>query len=324
MKQKAKDLCEHLIFMAKNRESYYDNKFPGNSCQIHERGVISADCIGLVKGIINAPDIWKKLKPVGYHAPVGLDNGAIIDDYNEEGILRHCTGVSPYFQNIQPGEYLYMAGHAGMFCGEFEHAGGVCNTVECTTDFGDNGITSSYLDPASGRRYDHKNGTEWRSWERHGKLSDYIEYDDTFVDVIYQVYDDVKRVWLETVEGISDYAGIYGHDVDCVSAAFYGADLYYKVHTWKGDEYEKYNNSVWLPEVKNRLDYAGIEGRPIDAFMIRSGSSQYKIRYRAHLRKRDLWLDWVDGYSEKDPENGYAGIIGEPIDALQMQAIKLQ
>lgn len=324
MKQKAKDLCEHLIFMAKNRESYYDDKFPGNSCEIHERGVISADCIGLVKGIINAPDIWKKLKPVGYHAPVGLDHGAIIDDYNEEGILRQCTGVSPYFPNIQPGEYLYMAGHAGVFCGEFEHTGGVCNTVECTTDFGDNGITSSYLDPASGRRYDHKGGTEWRSWERHGKLSDYIEYDNSFVDVIYQVFDDVKRTWLEAVEGTSDYAGIYGHDVDCVSAAFYEADLYYKVHTWKGDEYEKYNNSEWLPEVKNRNDYAGIKGRPVDAFMIRCDSSKYKISYRVHLRKKDLWLDWVEGYNEKDPENGFAGIIGEPIDALQMKIIKIK
>ena len=237
--------------------------------------------------------------------------------------MQHCSGVSPYFQNIQPGEYLYMAGHAGIYCGEFDD-GGICNTVEYTTDFGDNGITSSYLDPASGRRYDHKNGTEWRSWERHGKLSDYIEYSDTFVDVIYQVYDDVERTWLETVEGISDYAGIYGHDVDCVSAAFYGGDLYYKAHTWHGDSEEIYPDSVWLPEVKNRLDYAGIEGRPVDAFMIRCGSSKYKIRYRAHLRTKDLWLEWVEGYNEKDPENGYAGIIGEPIDALQMQMIKLQ
>ena len=320
MKQKAKDLCEHLIFMAKNRESYYDNSFPANCCQIHERGVISADCIGLVKGIINDPDIWKRLKPSGYY----VTPGTTIPDWSEEMILQHCTGVSPYFQNIQPGEYLYMAGHAGMFCGEFEHAGGICNTVECTTDFGDNGITSSYLDPASGRRYDHKNGTEWRSWERHGKLSDYIEYDNSFVDVIYQVFDDVKRTWLEAVEGTSDYAGIYGHDVDCVSAAFYEADLYYKVHTWKGDEYEKYNNSEWLPEVKNRNDYAGIKGRPIDGFMIRCDSSKYKISYRVHLRKKDLWLDWVDGYSEKDPENGFAGIIGEPIDALQMKIIKIK
>lgn len=321
MKQKAKDLCEHLIFMAKNRESYYSDAYPANCCQIHDRGVISADCIGLIKGIINDPDIWKKLKPSGCF----VKPGQIIGDWSEEEILSHCSNVSPYFKDVQQGEYLYMAGHAGIFCGDFEHAGGICNVVECTTDFGDNGITSSYLDPASGRRFDHKGGTEWRAWERHGKLSDYIEYEKSeFGDVIYQVYDDVNRTWLEAVEGVNDYAGIFGSDVDCVSAAFYEADLYYKVHTWQGDSSEYYDSSEWLPEVKNRNDYAGIKGHPIDGFMIRCDSSRYQINYRAHLRKKNLWLEWVNGYDEKDPENGYAGIIGDPIDALQMKIIKIK
>ena len=320
MKQKAKDFCEHLIFMAKNRESYYDNSFPANCCQIHERGVISADCIGLVKGLINDPDIWKKLKPAGYY----VTPGQVIPDTSEQGILDLCSGVSNNFSHIVPGEYLYMAGHAGVYCGEFEHAGGICNVVECTTDFGDNGITSSYVD-GSGRRFDHKGGTEWRSWEKHGKLSKYIEYDKKeFVDVIYQVFDDINRTWLEAIEGVEDYAGIYGSDVDCVSAAFYEADLYYKVHTWKGDRSEYYDSSEWLPEVKNRLDYAGIKGHPIDAFMIRCDSSKYSINYRVHLRKKNIWLEWVNGYNVKDQDNGYAGIIGEPIDALQIKAIKLK
>jgi len=323
MKQKAKDFCEHLIFMAKNRESYYDKSFPANCCQIHDRGVISADCIGLVKGLINDPDIWKKMKPAGYYVyPTGKDR--IIPDANEHGILDLCSGVSNNFLHLVPGEYLYMAGHAGIYCGEFEHAGGICNVVECTTDFGDNGITSSYVD-SSGRRYDHKGGREWRSWEKHGRLSKYIEYDKKeFVDVIYQVYDDINRTWLEPVEGVEDYAGIFGSDVDCVSAAFYGADVYYKVHTWKGDRSEYYDSAEWLPEVKNRLDYAGIKGHPIDAFMIRCGDSKYSINYRVHLRKQNVWLEWVNGYNEKDMENGFAGIIGEPIDALQMKVIKLK
>ena len=318
--QKAKDFCEHLIFMAKNRESYYDNSFPANCCQIHARGVISADCIGLVKGLINDPDIWKKMKPAGYY----VTPGQIIGDWDEVTILNNCSSVSSSFKNLVPGEYLYMAGHAGIYCGEFEHSGSICNVVECTTDFGDNGITSSYVD-SSGRRYDHKDGTEWRSWEKHGMLTKYIEYDKKeFVDIIYQVFDDLNRTWLEPVEGVNDYAGIFGSDVDCVSAAFYGADVYYKVHTWKGDRSEYYDSAEWLPEVKNRLDYAGIKGHPIDAFMIRCGDSKYTINYRAHLRKENVWLEWVNGYNEKDTENGFAGIIGEPIDALQMKVIKLK
>lgn len=321
MKQKAKDFCEHLIFMAKNRESYYDNSFPFNSCYIHERGVISADCIGLVKGLINDSDIWKKLKPAGYY----VTPGQIIGDLSEDGILNECQNVSGDFNKLLPAEYLYMAGHAGVYCGEFEHAGGICNVVECTTDFGDNGITSSYVD-SSGRRFDHKGGTEWRSWEKHGMLTKYIEYDkkEEFVDIIYQVFDDLNRTWLEPVEGVNDYAGVFGSDVDCVSAAFYGADVYYKVHTWKGDRSEYYDSAEWLPEVKNRLDYAGIKGHPIDAFMIRCGDSKYTINYRVHLRKKNIWLEWVNGYNEKDTENGFAGIIGEPIDALQMKVIKLK
>ena len=318
--QKAKDFCEHLIFMAKNRESYYDNSFPANCCQIHARGVISADCIGLVKGLINDPDIWKKMKPAGYY----VTPGQIIGDWDEVTILNNCSSVSSSFKNLVPGEYLYMDGHAGIYCGEFEHAGSVCNVVECTTDFGDTGITSSYVD-SSGRRYDHKGGTEWRSWEKHGKLSKYIEYDKKeFVDVIYQVYDDINRAWLPPVEGVEDYAGVFGSDVDCVSASFYEANLYYKVHTWKGDSSEYYDSSEWLPAVKNRLDYAGIKGHPIDAFMIRCDSSKYSINYRVHLRKKNIWLEWVNGYNEKDQENGYAGIIGDPVDALQIKAIKLK
>ncbi len=315
--QKANEFCEHLIFMAKNRESYYDNSFPGNCCQIHDRGVISADCIGLVKGLINDPDIWKKLKPAGYYAQPGKNIG----DWTERGILDHCSSVSSDFRNIQPGEYLFMSGHAGIYTGSF-FDGDECNVVECTTDFGDNGITSSWLDLSTGRRFDHRGGREWRSWEKHGRLSDWITYDQPAAkDVVYQVYDDVYLCWLENVEGLSDYAGVFGHDIDCVYASFAGADLYYKVHTWKGDAVESYPDYGWLPEVKNREDYAGIYKHPIDAFMIRSANKKYKVRYRLHLRKKNIWLDWVNGYDEKDPEYGYAGIIGEPADALQIQII---
>ena len=41
-------------------------------------------------------------------------------------------------------------------------------------------------------------------------------------------------------------------------------------------------------------------------------------KYRAHLRKENKWLPWVTGYSVSDAENGYAGIIGHPIDAIQI------
>lgn len=124
----------------------------------------------------------------------------------------------------------------------------------------------------------------------------------------YQTWDDVKNKWLPNVVNDSDYAGIYGHDVCCVYANTNQGDVYYKVH---------YKGGKWLPEVKNRTDYAGIYNKPIDGFMIKS--TKKTLKYRVHLRRKNKWLGWVTGYNIKDANNGYAGIIGQEIDAIQIK-----
>lgn len=127
-------------------------------------------------------------------------------------------------------------------------------------------------------------------------------------DIIYQTWDDVKNRWLPNVVNDSDYAGIYGHDVCCIYANASVGNLYYKVH---------YKGGKWLPEVKNRNDYAGIYNKPIDGFMIKSDTKQ--LQYRVHLRRTNKWLPWVTGYNQNDSNNGYAGIIGQEIDAVQIK-----
>ncbi len=126
--------------------------------------------------------------------------------------------------------------------------------------------------------------------------------------ITYQIWDDVKNKWLANVVNDTDYAGIYGHDVCCVYANANKGNVYYKVH---------YKGGKWLPEVKNRSDYAGIYNKPIDGFMIKSDSKQ--LKYRVHLRRKNKWLGWVTGYSVNDPNNGYAGILGQEIDAIQIK-----
>lgn len=42
-----------------------------------------------------------------------------------------------------------------------------------------------------------------------------------------------------------------------------------------------------------------------------------KIYYRVHLRRKNIWLDKVTGYSITNP-NKYAGIIGQEIDAIEI------
>lgn len=128
-------------------------------------------------------------------------------------------------------------------------------------------------------------------------------------DVTYQVWDDVKNKWLPNVKNDKDYAGIFGHDICAVFANLSKGNIFYKVH---------YKGGKWLPEVKNRTDYAGLFNRPIDGLMMKTDTG-VKIYYRVHLRRSGKWLPWVTGYSEKDSNNGYAGIIGQEIDGIQIK-----
>ncbi|MBE6750499.1 MAG: N-acetylmuramoyl-L-alanine amidase [Ruminococcaceae bacterium] len=127
-------------------------------------------------------------------------------------------------------------------------------------------------------------------------------------DVIYQVWEDVGNRWLPNVKNLEDYAGIFGRDVCCVFANLTRGNIIYKVHT-KGGR--------WLPEVRNREDYAGIFNRPIDAVMMKTDTGE-KLSYAVHLRRQKRWLPFVDGYSELNSNNGYAGIIGQEIDAIKI------
>jgi len=127
-------------------------------------------------------------------------------------------------------------------------------------------------------------------------------------EIKYQTWDDVKNKWLPNVINDRDYAGIYGHDVCCIYANANRGNVWLRVH---------YKGGKWLPEVKNRSDYAGLYNKPIDGFMIKSDTKG--LTYRVHLRRKNKWLPWVTGYSTSDANNGYAGIIGQEIDAIQIK-----
>ena len=128
-------------------------------------------------------------------------------------------------------------------------------------------------------------------------------------DVTYQVWDDVKNKWLPNVINDSDYAGIFGHDVCAIFANLSRGNIFYKVH---------YKGGTWLPEVRNHEDYAGLFNKPIDGLMMKTDTGT-QIYYRVHLRRTNKWLPWVTGYNESDNNNGYAGIIGQEIDGIQIK-----
>ena len=131
------------------------------------------------------------------------------------------------------------------------------------------------------------------------------------IDVIYKAWDSVHKKWLPNVKNCEDYAGILGNGICCVFANLSHGDITYKVH---------YKGGKWLPEVKNRSDYAGIFGRVMDGVMMKTNLGK-TIKYRVHLKKSQRWLPWVTGYDSNDLNNGFAGILGQEIDGIQVEVV---
>lgn len=83
----------------------------------------------------------------------------------------------------------------------------------------------------------------------------------------------------------------------------------------------------WLTEVSKWDDtpngFAGIAGKKSDLFMAKLVDSSGKIipiRYRI-MTKRYGWHPWVTGYNKKDANNGYAGLKGNEILALEIELL---
>ena len=137
--------------------------------------------------------------------------------------------------------------------------------------------------------------------------------EDGKIDVIYQVWEDVKARWLPNVVNDSDYAGNFKNAICCIKANLTRGNIYYKVHV-KGT---KTNRARWLPEVKNREDYAGNYNQPIDAVAFRTDTGK-TLYYAAHEKSSGRWLPIVSGYDVNNSINGYAGNFGREIDAIKV------
>ncbi len=80
--------------------------------------------------------------------------------------------------------------------------------------------------------------------------------------------------------------------------------------------YRAYYDGRWSKEVKGLSEEVGEHKQAISAIMVKV--SEGYVRCRVHLLNGD-WLDWVDGYDINDSNNGYAGIKGKVIDAVQVE-----
>lgn len=311
---KVTDYINALIYLATKRVTYYDNSFPGNCGEINPDGSISFDCINLIKSIINEPGIAYKTSPAGYY----VKPGQVIPDTNEIGILNLCSGVAwDDFQNMVPGEYLYMAGHGGTYIGDH----GDVNVIECTAAWR-GGVLCSWVDP-DGTRRSCKGGGICGRWEAHGKMSRYIDYSAQpqpkptpgGKSVSCLAFDCVQQEWLPIVTSQNYAVDTIGNPYHALGGfAVHCADqgIRYAAHDCGGN---------WLPEVSgynvNNFDQ-GFAGNyvPVDCVIIFGKG----IAYQAKVKDTQEWLPVVysDNANYGDVVNGFAGNPGQVIDELKI------
>lgn len=148
-----------------SRKTFYKNKYPYNLCYINKDGRTSADCVNLVKAILNGYNIYNNT--IGYYQRDLSNTG----DCTEAELLCQCTDVSNNFSEL--GDHcavLYMKGHIGTYLGK--EVSGQYNVIECTKSFG-GGIVYSWID-SDGTRRNKKNGVKNGKWTQFGRPTRWV------------------------------------------------------------------------------------------------------------------------------------------------------
>lgn len=137
--------------------------------------------------------------------------------------------------------------------------------------------------------------------------------------------------WLKVIKNGTNCSGIIGKELVALALKVSRGTISYSVHikggSWLSDvtgwNYKDYNNG-----------YAGSgspaeKGKAIDAVRmyyttpsdIINAYGYYKVKYRVHLLGGG-WLDWQYDTDTSGGQDGYAGIIGKTIDAVQVALVK--
>ena len=146
----------------------------------------------------------------------------------------------------------------------------------------------------------------------------------------YLDYDKLKKkysIWLAQYNSVNELScdiwqnsstgrvSGYGKNID--TNIIFNENVFENVKVEKPTlTYRVFADGRWYDEVKGLGGVAGRKKQAISALAVKV--SKGDIKYRVHLRDGD-WLDWVDGYDISDSNNGYAGIKGKVIDAVQVE-----
>lgn len=133
-------------------------------------------------------------------------------------------------------------------------------------------------------------------------------------NITYQSYDNKKKQWLPEVVNDKDYAGNLGNSMGGIRAKCVNGRIYMQTHIKGGKWLDTINSSTYSKGSKNGNSYSGLFGKAIDGVKIWSDYGY--VEYRVHI-KGGKWLPWVK--KADNTADGYAGIYGKEIDAIQMK-----
>lgn len=143
-------------------------------------------------------------------------------------------------------------------------------------------------------------------------------------------YDDLKKkysIWLAQYNNVNELncdiwqcsssSRVSGYDGRLDVNVIFNENVFENVKVEKPTlTYRVYADGHWYDEVKGLSNIAGRKKQAISGVAVKVSAG--KLCYRVHLLNGD-WLQWVDGYDIKDDINGYAGIKGKVIDAIQVE-----
>ena len=136
-----------------NNHEYNRQKSRTNMINKASADTFGFDCVCLIKGILWG---WNGNLNKTYGGAVYNSNG--VPDVGANSLLKYCTNVSTDFNNIIPGEVVWMDGHVGIYIGDKK-------IVECTPAW-KNCVQVTKLSQ--------------RKWLKHGKLK-FVKYESSVV-----------------------------------------------------------------------------------------------------------------------------------------------
>jgi hypothetical protein len=137
--------------------------------------------------------------------------------------------------------------------------------------------------------------------------------------------------WLNVIKDGSTYSGILGKKLVALAAKVTKGTIQYSVHLkdgcWLGNV-TGFNHNDYINGYAGSGDPAP-NGKAIDAVKMYYKTPSdvvkkygyYRVAYRVHLLGGG-WLDWQYDTETTNGQDGYAGIFGKTIDAIQVKLVK--